>query len=211
MKLYNVTFYLEDKRSVLEPTIPETAGDTENKTIERICLTDSIVYCIQALAHCNRNVRRGERFLVREVEIDRNDKYLITPEELKQKGYVPDALENNEYWYTKPLEFDLYLCEVGTFDYEYELAWTCIDRAQCVDILSKYAPTELFNQCESSEEVYQIFSRWCNERDMWNQNDEAWEELSMLPWAQKTKLYNFQYSTLQKINSKNQELEEPER
>lgn len=201
MKLYNVTFHLKDNRTVLNPAIPETAGDTENKTIKRICLTDSIVHCVQALAHCNRNVAVGVTFLVREVQINKKDKALITPNELKKRGYVPDALENNEYWYTKPLEFNTYLCKIDSFDYEYELAWTCIEKEQCLKIVEKYTNGQItFKHCETAKEIYEIFLHWCNKNEMWDEYDAAWEELAQLPWAQKTGLYNFKYTILEQNN-----------
>ena len=35
MILYNITFDMKDKRNILEPSIPESAGEDENKTIKR--------------------------------------------------------------------------------------------------------------------------------------------------------------------------------
>ena len=42
MKLYNVSFNLDNIDNVIEPRIPESAAEDENKTFERVCLTDSV-------------------------------------------------------------------------------------------------------------------------------------------------------------------------
>ena len=98
MKLYNVTFDLNNTNNVLTPAIPESAGNGENKEIKRVCLTDSVEHCFQAIASCNREIRKGAKFIIKEVDVEK-DELLITPDFLFNEGYVPDALENNEYWY----------------------------------------------------------------------------------------------------------------
>lgn len=200
MKLYNVTFCLEDNRTVLDPVVPETAGDGEDNTISRVCFTDSVAHCMQALASSHRTFEKDVRFLVREVEINENDSYLVSPKTLRDSGLVPDALENNEYWYKQPIECEISLCEIKNIDCSFEIAWTCISQESCLSIVSKYVPEALFSKANSSEETYDIFTEWCNQHQKWDEMDQAWDELVELPWAQLTKVSNFEYETMEKLN-----------
>lgn len=200
MKLYNVTFCLEDDRTVLEPAIPETVGDGEDNTISRVCFADSVAHCMQALASSHKELEEGVRFLVREVEMDENDSHLVSPKILRDSGLVPDALENNEYWYKQPVECSVFLCSIKEIECSFEIAWTCIPKDDCIEIVSKYAPETLFLKAVSSEEAYDIFYKWCNQFHKWEEMDYAWEELAELPWAQLIKVSNFEYEVLEKLN-----------
>lgn len=197
MKLYNITFCLEDNRMVLEPVVPETVGDGENNTIPRVCFTDSIEHCMQALASSHKTFEKDVCFLVREAEISKNDKDLVFPETLRDKGLVPDAMENNEYWYTQPVECRTFLCMIKEMECSFEMAWTCITKEDCLDIVSKYAPKTLFEKATESEEIYNIFYDWCNHHHKWDEMDDAWEALAELPWAQITKVVKFEYEVLE--------------
>lgn len=145
MTLYNVTFNIKDKRNILEPSIPDSAGDGENKTIKRVCLTDSIAHCMQAIAVGNRDIRVGATLIIREVNLKNlNKKLLISPRELKERGLVPDALENNEFWYLGKVKFKCITCKIVDFDAEIDLAWTCIPIQSCREIIKKYIPSFQF-------------------------------------------------------------------
>ena len=199
MKFYNVTFNLNDNKGVLIPCIPDSAGNGENKTIPRVCLTDSVEHCIQAIASGNREVHKGAKFIVRETDIPTTRAELINPRFLKEQGYVPDALENKEYWYLKPVEFKRYLCEIVSFDYEFDLAWSCISRKQCLDAISKYMNINRFTKYKTSLGVYNAFSRYCNQNKKYDEYDNVWDDLAMIPWAQKTKIYNLKYKVLKQL------------
>ena len=189
MKLYNVTFNMKDKRSVIEPSVPESAGNGENKTIKRICLTDSIEHCMQAIAVCNREIREGATFILREVDTKYLDnKLLIKPKELKENGLVPDALENNEYWYIGKIMFNRKVCKIVKFSAEIDLAWTCIPIQSCKDIVKKYLPAFPVNRYKVSKNLYEAAMTYCNEHKLWNEEDAIWDDLAMVPWAQKRRI-----------------------
>ena len=196
MKLYNITFNLDDTRTTLIPTIPVSAGTGEDTNIKRICLSDSIAHCMQALACNHRDVRKESRFIVREFDIDPNDCNLIYPEELFFGNYVPDALENNEYWYLRDLSANVYTCEITSFKHDYCLAYTCIKPKDCLRILRRY--DNLFNALpnESSEHMHKRFEEQAATLNYWDMIDEVFEDLRMLPWAAKTEIYDLCYKRI---------------
>lgn len=196
MKLYNVSFNLNNLSDSMIPMIPDSAGDDENKTIPRVCLCDTIEHCMQAIASCNRNLEKGAYFILREVEINLSDKALVKPDYLKQTGYVPDALENNEYWYLKPLKAKVTKHVVISFNYEFELAYSCISREQILTIISKYMRAKRFERYKTSKGIHNAFGRYCNEHQLWSETDAVWEDLAMLPWAQKTGIYGLKHKEI---------------
>lgn len=189
MRLYNVTFNMQDKRRVLEPSVPESAGSGEDKTIKRICLADSVEHCMQAIAVGNRDIREGATFILREVDTkDLDKKLLIKPKELKEKGLVPDALENNEYWYLGKIKFNRVACKIVEFDAEIDLAWTCIPIKACRSVVKKYLPNFPVNRYKITKNLYESAMDYCNKHKLWNESDAIWDELAMVPWAQKRRI-----------------------
>lgn len=197
MRLYNVTFDLSNTNNILTPTVPESAGDGENKEIKRICLTDSIEHCFQAIASCNREVRKGAKFVIKEVDVEENDR-LITPDFLFNEDYVPDALENNEYWYLDTLKANVLIGEIEFFEYDFVLAYSCIPKEKCLEIISKYTSIEDLKDCRDSKEIHEKFNHWANTQKEYDMMDNVFEDLAMLPWAQKTKIYNLKYKVLER-------------
>lgn len=198
MKLYNVTFDLNNTNNILNPSIPESAGTGENKEIKRICLTDSVEHCFQAIASCNREVRKGAKFILKEVDVKEDD-LLITPDFLYKENYVPDALENNEHWYLNTLYSDVFICEIEFFEYDFVLAYSCIPKEKCLEIISKYTSIEDLKDCKDSKEIHEKFNHWANSQKEYDMMDAVFEDLAMLPWAQKTKIYNLKYKTIERI------------
>lgn len=189
MRLYNVNFDTNDKTVVLRPRIPKSAGEGENKTIARICLTDSIEHCMQAIAVENREICVGAEFVVHTVNMsDLQKSSLIVPERLVQSSLVPDALENNEYWYLLPVLSDRSVYRIEKFNAEMCLAWTCIKIEDCRRIVSKYLPDFPVNRYRNSHNLYEAAMAVCNERCLWDIEDAVWDELAELPWAQKVEL-----------------------
>lgn len=195
MKLYNVSFDLRMTNDLLIPSIPFTTGDGEDKITKRICLTDSVANCMQAISTEYRHIAVGSKFLLKTVEI-KPDQYLIGPQQLVNWRKVPDALENKEYWYLKPVFCEsVQKCEITYFNHEMDLAWTCISVEQCREIVRKYTGLE-FNRCKTSKGLYDAFCKWAHERSYWSMLDNVWDDLAMLPWAQKTRIYNLKYKIL---------------
>ena len=185
MKLYNITYNLEDICTTLTPKIPYSAGDGEDKSIPRVCLADSLEHCLQALGSAHRNLTKGTHILIREVEVAENDKCLVNPLVLKQDNKVADALENNEYWYLKPIKCNVRKAEIVNAETEFTLAWTCIPISKCKEIISKYSNFNVKGYKESYN-LYEAFMDWANENKKWNEMDFVWEELLEIPWVQKT-------------------------
>lgn len=135
MKLYNVTFNLVDDSNLLVPYIPFTAGLKEDRETKRICLADSVEHCFQALCLQEQDFYEGREFLLREIEVDVEDENLVFPEELWGSKRVPDAMENQEYWYLQPIR-----CKVSKRTIldvalrECEIAWSCIHVDDLKDI-----------------------------------------------------------------------------
>lgn len=193
MTLYNVTFNIKDNRSILEPTIPDSAGDGENKTIKRVCLTDSVSHCMQAIAVGNRDIRVGASIIVRKVDTKYLDtSLLIKPKELKERGLVPDALENNEYWYLSAVNVKCGKYQIVNFDAEIDLAWTCININDCKEIIRKYLPLLNIERYRNTKNLYEYAMCYCNKYRLYDIQDIIWDELAMLPWAQKRSINKVQ-------------------
>ena len=200
MKLCNITFNINDERTILKQSIPESAAEDEDKTIYRVCLADSVAHCMQAIAVDNRNACIGSEFILREVTVDENSQFLIKPTYLYKRKLVPDALENNEYWYLRSLHCNTYLCRITRFDYEFDIAWTCIDFKDCKTIIQKYLPN--FNICKdikNSKILYQSAMSYCDKHHLYNESDLIWDDIAMLPWAQTIKIHNLEYEVIKEI------------
>lgn len=189
MKLYNITYNLDDTTNILIPKVPHSAGETEDKTIPRVCLADSLEHCLQALGSHYRDLSDGVCILIREVEVDENDIYLVNPLTLKKDNKVPDALENNEYWYLKPITCNVRKAEIIDCDTEFTIAWTCVPIEECREIVSKYSPINV-NEYNNSEELYNTFIHWSSENDKWNEMDVVYDKIVENKLAQKTAIEN---------------------
>lgn len=125
MKVYHVACNIEDNFSninqaliyysgTIYPKIPETAGDFEDKTIPRICVTPTIEGCLTGikligrLRRClaaNEDAKSYETlglevYPVIILEFDIPDRYLYKP----SKSQVPDIDITDEYWITRPVK-----------------------------------------------------------------------------------------------------------
>lgn len=193
MILYNVSFNMNNLSHVMVPMIPESAAEDENKTIPRICFTDSVEHCMQAIAVGNRDISVGNKFILRTIEVSNRNPKIVTPTKLFNSKYVPDALENKEYWCLKTTKCRLYIYQINDFNYEFDLAWTCIPLSGCVEILSKYANIT-YTKCKTAKAAWNKFCLYTEKYRLWNEQDNAWDDLAMLPYAQATKIYNLRYT-----------------
>ncbi len=135
MVLYHVTFELDEPlEKTFRPRVPSwllnydnTYG--ENDSIPRICFAPSVKLALQAINCCDE-LAKGRPFIVYEFFVDENDENLIHPQELYEKGYVIDALENKEYWYLDSVTLGGKVCMIDDF-YAYEdYAWSVIKNTQ---------------------------------------------------------------------------------
>lgn len=202
MLLYNVTFDISDLRTVLVPGIPETAAEDEDKSIARVCLTDSVEHCMQAIATGRRHIKKGAIITVRSVDSDELDKqFLLEPEVLRQRMLVPDALENNEYWYLGVVRFKHATYEIIDYTAEYDLAWTCINIEDCKRIINRYLQTFNTSVFNSSKEMYEAAMHYCDYYSLWNEQDKIWDDLAELPWAQKITINSLELKEIELSNS----------
>lgn len=177
MVLYNVIFR-DESETLLIPKVPYSAGDGEDKVTERICLSSSVRGCIQAIGPSNRFIAKGAHFIVREAIITDLEN-ILNPVQLFLNNKVPDALENMEYWYTKPLSVTLHHYELIEYAQEYEIAWSCVNVQDLLGTLSKYTDAE-FTQ-PTSKQIYLAALKVLNNSAI----DALWEDIAELPWSQR--------------------------
>lgn len=104
------------KNVMFFPDIPYAIMKGENQDIERICMSESIEGCLTSIGwnrlDCLFQDLMDEdtealRVVILKFDTDKLDKkYLRSPEELDEKGYVPDAYITREWWYELPVTPD---------------------------------------------------------------------------------------------------------
>ncbi|WP_088362989.1 hypothetical protein [Bacillus cereus] len=104
---YHITTDLEHT-GYFEPRIPENAFDFESKTFNRICVSDSIEGCFNAVPCLDEFSADGiGYFKVFEIvpeELGLTDNDIVGPEYLYKNENMHDALITNEHWITKPFQ-----------------------------------------------------------------------------------------------------------
>lgn len=189
MKLYNINFIC-NADPVLIPRVPESAGPGENDTIKRICLADSVLNCVQAIGPSSRDMFEGSVFIVKSVDTNSLDSTkLIPPRTLWLNDWVPDALENHEYWYLDTLHMEVQGAQVISYDYEYQYAWTCAEPADIRAIGDKFGiaiPVGL-----SSYKSYDYAMNYLMQRKEHDAMDKFDSMVTGLPWIQKIAFTEF--------------------
>lgn len=205
LKLYHISFDIDERIKVFTPRIPDTAGVGEDKTIKRICLADSVEHCLQAISPAQRDVEVGSLFYLYEFSIPRNN--LICLEELYAKNLVPDATENNEFWCTKDLyPTDCKLCRIKDFSYEFCIQFEPLDFEEVQRLIEKYVPEFVYEgNSRHSKDIYCSAMRFINEKEdsyevgseeqiEWcEKEDSLYEAIVELPWAQGVKISDVVY------------------
>lgn len=201
MYLYHISYCKDELNKVFVPRVPDIDPRCgENLTIPRICLANSVAHCIQAIQFTPINDSIITLYKVDTKYLDK--RYLVTPEQLTSKCLVIDALENREYWYTKPLKLTGKYFQVKGMNLEFELAWKTIKREDIIPLVKKHLikNTLHLDQQEikkilshkTSYGVYQSFMRELNKRQLWDQEDEFYDSVAELQWAQIKKISNVQ-------------------
>lgn len=208
LTFYHVSFDTENKDNYFIPKIPQSAASDEDKVTPRICLAKDVEHCIQAIS-ASRELYIGSKFILRSVTIPENDKNLIDPETLFINNLVPDATENNEYWYLKPLKFNVSLCEIKDFKFEHVIAWEPLDFKDVKRIIETHIPE--FKYSFSSlhpKDVYEEAMSFINKNinaleqgsDEWIKwceiDDAIYDEIVDLPWAQKIEINDLNINVL---------------
>ena len=102
IKLYHVSYDTTeplDKEFI--PKIPQNTATGENESIPRVCLSDSIEGCINAIEDNFGNYEDEDRatIIVWESEFSLFDDKLLCWQYLYENDLVPDAALTHEYWY----------------------------------------------------------------------------------------------------------------
>lgn len=186
MILYNITFR-EDDTTTLVPMIPYTAAEYEDKSTKRVCFADTVTHCIEAVAPDSRDLHIGSIFRIRSVNTDHLDKdSILTPEELFKTSKVPDALQNQEYWYLKEVNITLHKVRVVDFSYWHAMAWKCIKYSDVEEIIRTLKIP--YQKHADAESLYNYANHYLNEKMEFDKMDELWESIAELPFAQRIAL-----------------------
>lgn len=197
--LYNVTFDLNDKRTVLTPCVPKSAGEGEDKVTERVCFSDSIENCICALAVGNRDLRVGQRILVRSVSVSvLNRNSIIDYDTLHNTGKVPDAADTHEYWVTAPVNVSVGVYEILSFQHEFSVNWKAL-RADIVRRIAKgYVDISVCNG-NTAYDVYCSVCKYLEDNKRYDDSDDFYEDIVQLPWAQGHKISDLKLECIDKL------------
>lgn len=198
-QLYHVSY--DSPTYKFTPRVPDIYKPSgEDDSSPRICLSESPALCTQAI-YTSAYPAVGKEFWLYEFLLPLNK--LITPEELYSSGKVPDALENREYWYCEELEGQPIKCKLTAVRRELTLAWTCIRSEQVHEVIQSLNPV-YDNQNDSSQSIYDTAIKYADEVADYNFEDDLWDALAILPWAQKNEITVFEYArvgAVHKINS----------
>lgn len=111
--LYHVSIVeLKENELNFIPRVPKERMDAENDSIKRICFSDDIANCLKAMSDIEQvlwksytNDSNIKLFVYAIDESKLNSSSLLKP--INVSTYVPDALENNEYWVLEEVEVNL--------------------------------------------------------------------------------------------------------
>lgn len=188
MKLFHVSLGLQDKQKLFVPRVPESCAKEqgEDAAIPRICFSSSIEKCIQAI---ETFPQLGELITIYAFEVDEQDQNLVTPESLFAASKVPDALENQEYWYTKEVSLTGEYCVTTMLRREFSLAWTRIDVRDVQKLVQSIVEENnlsfsMNDSFKSSEQLYNAFAFWLDKNELYNLSDIFYDKIAELPWAQ---------------------------
>ncbi|MDO5778506.1 MAG: hypothetical protein Q4Q08_09450 [Eubacteriales bacterium] len=143
--LYHVSTNSEEpltKRFI--PRIPLNPENGEDETIPRICFSDSIPNCLNAIGwHSSESGDDYFDIIVWEHAFSLEDPHLVSWETLYEKQMVPDSGLTHEYWYTAPITLTGCLYRVYDVDNTYYTRHTATIiypnyKATLLDILADY-------------------------------------------------------------------------
>lgn len=165
MKLFHISDNLNYTSKTLHPRIPESTVDGEDNEIPRICLSDSIEHCFQAIAHDRWD---STEFVVREFDVDALDSDLLNYDWLFDRGYVPDAHCNHEFWYLYPLTCSsMYVIKDVKIETDFTLDYDAIDANKLLNVIHKIVPNfeyklSSMNSYDIWTEVFSCINKWEN-------------------------------------------------
>lgn len=127
MELYHISQDVENLNRCFVPRIPLSTSLNENKTVPRICFSNSVSGCFSAVPGENRSkiIHSGDKFVLYKLNVKKKlcilNRSIITPHELHRRKFVSDAIINGEYWVTVPVFIKGELCEITNFEWSHEV------------------------------------------------------------------------------------------
>lgn len=110
--LYHISIVeLKENELNFIPRVPESRMITENDSIKRICFSDDITTCLNAMSNIQQVLWKSYtndsniKLFVYAIDENKLNNNLLNPSEVYK--YVPDALENNEYWVLEEVKVNL--------------------------------------------------------------------------------------------------------
>ena len=151
MKLYHISLYGEEDSLIkkFNPRIPDCACASENKTIPRVCFSETVGGCFDAVPITTRNELNaaGEKFVLYELETsDYPDDFFILNKEIVSRKLVPDANTTKECWLIKPISLKGTVCEI-----------TNIERDLIFDFSSVEASDVVLTAEQINKKLYDLF------------------------------------------------------
>lgn len=188
MKLFHVSLGLQDKQKLFVPRVPESCAreQGEDAVTPRICFSTSVEKCIQAI---ETFPQLGELITVYTFEVDEQDSNLVTPAFLFAANMVPDALENQEYWYTKEVSLTGERRVTTMLRREFSLAWSRINVQDVQKLVQSMIGENnlsfsMNDSIANSEQLYNAFAVWLDKNELYNLSDLFYDKIAELPWAQ---------------------------
>lgn len=186
LTLYHVSLDTYRTETSFTPRVPTGLyGSTgEDMDSPRICFSDSVEGCFEAIS-IGSNSFAGHNMLVvvYEMEVEEDDPYLMHPEDVRE--YVPDALENMEYWYLKPVTLQGAIFEIVKLEREPCIAWSALNVADVIRIMNGEG---MFPPGDTAKELWDNFLIPLKEADLTEKEkcdteDRVYDQIVELPWA----------------------------
>lgn len=188
LELFHVSRYSEGKEAIQEfvPRIPKNRMDGENDSMPRICVSDNLIGCFRAMSnpayemfeyaeseyYCpyqgmsyldillEKN-QSGQMYRIYHFDMETSE--VVTPAELHEKGWVPDALKTNEHWITANRKPDrvtyifLHSVTKGKRTYEFRLS----DEQEELETFGVMMPLDdlYFYTDQRNEPLFQQYSK----------------------------------------------------
>lgn len=131
----------------------------------------------------------GELITIYTFEVGEQDPHLEPPASLVAESKVPDALENQEYWYTKEVSLPEEHRVTTMLHREFALAWSRISVQDVQKLVQSMIEENdlsfsLNDSTASSEQLYNAFAFWLDKNELYDLSDIFYDKIAELPWAQ---------------------------
>lgn len=212
MKLFHASFLKEDLNKQFTPRVPDSAGTTEDKVTERICFADSIEGCLTAMSSDFRHAYLAKGALITVWAVDTDELLegsVVTPSELTYSNKVPDALDNGEYWVTIPLNLKGKRLKIIDYSYQFSVNYNALNLQSIIDIAYECLPEKFreeflqsFDRATcSNKEICDRFYDITNRESLYNEEDEFWDSIVEMDWAQGFKFTKLELEEVEDLKS----------